>query len=389
MRALHTYSALVLGILFSLLGLSGSWLVYYPELDTWLLSVDTRATGSAVVSWQRVLDASDAAMGAGSGMTSILLPFGDRGPVRVMSQTGPEMASMQYAQAYLDPGTARVLAHKQVLSPDQPWQHNISGVAAAIHMGLFAGSVGYIIIGGLGICLLLTTLTGLGVWWPRGPWRRSAFIVTSKANSPAFIAHLHRVSGLYMTLLLLVMSVSGVYLGFRPWIDAAMGRIVSVTSQLGFAHAHVADEAGHAAQQHGSDYLDRVDLDRAIAAARGRFPDRELKAIRIMRGPMTSYLISLAAFDGSTRVAGTTDVLVDARGAVLESRNPDRESAFDFLSRWLRPFHLGNVFGPIGRALVFISGLLPLGFFATGVWIWLRRTQRARRAPRQRPQFVP
>jgi uncharacterized iron-regulated membrane protein len=43
---------------------------------------------------------------------------------------------------------------------------------------------------------------------------------------------------------------------------------------------------------------------------------------------------------------------------------------------WQRPLHEGEGLGPIFRFLVFLSGLLPLMFSVTGVWMWLKGRRR-------------
>lgn len=368
-RKIHLYLALFLGVWFSVLGLTGSWLVFYPEFDSWLHGFGTQATAREPVSWQRVLDASDAALLPGPGMTMIQLPFGESGPVMVMSQIGPEMMSIDYKQAYVEPVHARVLVTKRVLSADQSWRHNITGVAFTLHTALFMGAAGYVVVGIVGLFLLITLGAGVWMWWPRGRWRRAAFLMTSKPGSRAFLGDLHRVSGLYASAFLLILTLSGVCIGLRPYVEGVLSKVATMTPAPSIAHAHEPEPSATA-----------PDLDRAVTAARERFLGRSLQSMTLMRHGTTMYLIALAPFDGAGRPVGATQVVVDPSGVVRGVRDPALETAADAVMRWQRPLHIGAAFGTTGRWVAFITGLLPLGFFVTGIWIWLRRKRRRVRA---------
>lgn len=370
-RKLHLYVALVFGVVFSLLGLTGSWLVFYPELDSHLLGFDTRLPQTGAISWERVMDAADRAVGESNSMSMILRPFGEAGPVLVMSQFGPQMLSLDYGQAYIDPVSGEVLAARQVLSAKQSLRENLSGLAFALHSGLFIGPVGYSLVAILGLFLLFSALTGLWMWWPRGRWRAAAFLVATRPGSRAFIGDLHRVSGLYASLFLGLMAVTGVYYGMGPLVTRAVDAVLPVTprpSMAGVATHIDSSLAGPSA----------VNLDAAVAMATQLYPERALQSIVWMRGEHTGYQVSLTPYDRSARAVGATEIFIDSTGSVAGARDPVTETAGDALLRWLIPLHTGIALGTAGRTIVCVVGLLPLAFFTTGVIVWLRRRSRSR-----------
>jgi uncharacterized iron-regulated membrane protein len=367
-RKLHLYTALILGVLFSLIGLSGSWLVFYPEIDSVLLEVDTRAARPEPIRWQRALEASDAALKPGPGMTMLQLHFGETGPVLLSSQMGPDMFSTDYAQAYVDSVEGRVLAQRDVLSMDQPLRESLTGIALALHTALVVGPTGYLIIAFLGVWLLCVLVTGAWMWWPRGSWRSSAFLIKSRPGKRAFLGDLHRITGVYSFLFLLFLTLTGVYFGLRPYVNAALSRVVQITPPPQMSHAPTAHAGDHAAS-----------LDEIVAKARERFPARRVQSVMLMRGAGTMYVVSLAPRDGGTHPVGSTDVYLDSGANVQAVRDPAAETPADGVLRWLRPLHTGHAFGIPGRIVAFIMGLLPTAFMITGVWIWLRRRRQSQR----------
>lgn len=369
MRKLHRVAAFTFGILFCLLGLSGSWLVFYPELDALLLGVGTQTPTHGDIAWQRILDESDVALRSGSGMTVMQRPFGDHGPVLVMSQTGPSMVSSDFHQAYLDPTHATVLATKSVLSATQPWYLNITGVMVEIHTAAALGSAGYPLIAFVGVWLLIMLLAGAWMTWPRGRRWRAMFRLQAPAGSKAFLSELHRVSGLYAVAFLAVIVLTGIYFSLRPYVENVLSKVVAVTTALPVHHSPPPGA-------HASTFT----LDEIVDQARARFPSRRLQAITLMRGGATSYTVSLAAQDNATAVIGATELSFDASGVMQYVRDPAQETAADRVLRWARPLHTGAAFGWPGRATLFMLGLLPTVFFATGVTIWLRERRRRTRS---------
>ena len=374
-RQLHLYTALILGAVFSLFGLAGSWLAFYPHLDGVLLdfATDTRWRAERV-SWNATYGAAQTVTGPTNGMNGIMMPFGDHGPVIVFNQTRAEPTPLDYNMVYVDPGNARVLSAREMLASDQSLTRNLTGIAYAIHSGLIVGPAGHVVVAVLGLFLLFVIITGLVLWWPRGKWRRNAFLLLSSVGSRAFIGDLHRIFGLYASLFLGLLVVTGIYYALPDVVTKAVSAVLPVTHR-----------AQHSMSMHASDHSTHsADLDRAVATARAAFPERELQMLMAM--PNGFVQVNLAPRDGTSRV-GATEVSVGPDGALLAVRDPSRETVADSVLRWLMPLHTGAAFDTLGRAIVCILGFMPLAFFVTGIIIWLRRTraQRQRVFMRQHP----
>jgi uncharacterized iron-regulated membrane protein len=73
--------------------------------------------------------------------------------------------------------------------------------------------------------------------------------------------------------------------------------------------------------------------------------------------------------------AGSTPIYVDPyRGAVLASASPP-PTRVDNVQRMMGRLHEAIALGPVYTVLVFLSGLVPLVFFVTGLIMWLKKRQ--------------
>ena len=95
-------------------------------------------------------------------------------------------------------------------------------------------------------------------------------------------------------------------------------------------------------------------------------PSKKGEAIRVNLGTMDDGPVSVAYVDPyQKRIAGW--------------RNPPDAPGGERFIAWQRPLHAGEGWGPIWRALVFLSGFLPLIFVITGTVMWLK-TRKGRKA---------
>jgi len=106
------------------------------------------------------------ALASGAHIIAIQLPDQDDGPIAALARSGNGTAPLR--RAYLDPPTGRVLdasSGRDLLA----WLHSF-------HESLTLREYnGREIVGAVGIAMLLSSLSGIYLWWPVGGLRRSAF----------------------------------------------------------------------------------------------------------------------------------------------------------------------------------------------------------------------
>ncbi len=134
------------------------------------------------------------------------------GPVSVMglgaSAPGKRPA---LTSVWLDAADGHVLDQGPLLG-------GVLGLAHDVHEEMLIPGVGRQVVGWLGVAMLIQSLTGLWLWWPRVggvkmalSWKRSGFLTM----------RLHHLAGVLMMIPLAVLSVTGIWIAF-PQIGQAL-----------------------------------------------------------------------------------------------------------------------------------------------------------------------
>lgn len=355
---IHLWLGIGLGLLLVPIGLSGSLLVWHDHLD-------------AAIHPQRYAVTTGPALPA----TTLMTLAGERaGPsfrpwvIRFPESPGwPVVVSVRQARAepgerprmlsvYLDPPTGRVL---DVVN----FRTSLIGFLHRFHENLTIPEYsGRAIVGWSGVAMLILSLSGIYLWWPRRGGFRSGL---RWRRGPTVSLNLHHLLGFWIALPLAVVSATGIYLGFPQQGRQLLSSVapMSPTQRGGFNAPLLATP------QMSADTA----LDSALHVAPGAVP----AAVFAPTAQNRAWRVLVRLPD----MAGTTAVVVDdASGAV----NKVPQLSGDRTALWIRWIHEGSHAGAIWQVAVFISGLLPAVLAVTGLLIWLRK-RRARRAVIQNP----
>ncbi|MCA1974569.1 MAG: PepSY domain-containing protein [Caenispirillum sp.] len=218
---LHRHVGLWLGMVLSLIGVTGSLLVFDHALDEALNpQFWTAATAEGPhLPLQDLIAAAARALPDGQSPSDVSLPRVPGGAVLIYA--GP--AEDRYAlQVTVDPVVGRVLGQRPT---DEP----LMAVVYDLHYTLLAGDTGFVVVGLCGIALLVGLVSGVVVWWPRGGKWRQAFGIKRGASGARLTVDLHRTHGIYALPVLAVVAFSGVYMVFPEWITPAVSAVSPVT----------------------------------------------------------------------------------------------------------------------------------------------------------------
>ena len=291
-----------------------------------------------------------------------------------------------FDQAFIDPSDAHLIGSRQA-GPGWDRRHLVEGIYE-FHYTLLAGvwgrwlmgimALGWLIGNGVGFYL---TLPARGPFWKK--WKR-AWAIDWKARLRWLMLDLHRASGLWLFIGVIVLAFTSVSMNF---FDEAFTPAVSALSpSLPSPFDQPAPKAPGP---------DRIGFRGALAAAEGQAARRGLD----WRPASISYApdrnIYGVMFTGSGQVAyrklGPVTLYVDgASGAFVYADDVYADSGGRKLSRSLYPLHSGEVAGPIGVAIIFLLGLATAEMCVSGFYVWwkkrqsrraMERTKRAARAP--------
>lgn len=336
------------------ISISGGLLVWHDEIDSWFNPQRYAVSASPMLLPPVVYlaQAQEAVTSDPAKPRALALRYPEPGwPMRVVMRAQPSEpgARPRTLTIYLDPSTARVL---DVVD----FRASFFGFLHVFHENLTIPDYsGRQIVGWAGVGMLILSLTGIWLWWPRGGnflrglrWRRSML----------FTFNLHHLLGFWISLPLAVVSATGIYLSFPHTAREAMSSIASMTpqAQRGF---------GGQIAQHTA-----LTADQALAAAltaepKGRPVALFLPVQQRERPPIWRMQISRA---GSGEIV--TVMTDDRSGQTSRATAP---LSGDRAATWIRWIHEGSHSGIVWAIVVTLTGIFPTIFAVTGVIMWLRK----------------
>lgn len=373
LRRIHLGLGITLGALFGLLGLTGSALVFYLEIDAALNPLDqvesaAPAPGWDSPVWDRVL-ATARLHRPGPGGDWSFEVTGEPGaiPARYYPPTGHHGHHAEREMVWFSPDGARVLR-------TVTWGEYLMSWIYELHMHLLAGERGRQVAGWSGLAALLLIATGLATWWPRGSWRK-ALAFRREAVPLRRLRDLHKLAGLASFLLLFLLALTGGLLA-----------LPAVKEQL-FARAIAApDPVPQPRSGPPPPPAEQVPLTRALAAAHRALPGSTLAFIDVPADPAgTIRLRAQVPGDPHRRFPGSFAFVDQYSGRVLAVHDVRRGNAATRTAAWIRPLHDGSIAGLGGRLVALLAGLVPATLFATGLLHWFRRRDARRRRHRIAP----
>ena len=359
----HLYLGLTLGMVFALLGITGSVLVFYPEIDR-ALNPELRpsAPGAPAVSVQAVVDKVRALYPDREGGWRIEMPLNENTPVTIRYANASEREGRSFSPLLitLDPLTLEPTSRRV-------WGDYLVTFIYDLHYTLLFDKPGKIAVGIIGLIMLMSLLSGLWLWWPSKSRWRAALAPKVREGVVRRTYDLHVLGGVYGALLLMVLVLTGAGLALPEQTRS----LVAGTFTLRPLPEVVSDAAPEAAL---------IQLDDAVAIALERFPQSQLRWVDVPGRDGGLLAIRVYQPDEPGRRFPKTKLWLDSTtGEILGVWDPAENASGNTVLDWLHPLHNGEAFGLAGRWLAFVAGLLPLLLFATGIIRW-RQKRRAKAA---------
>jgi uncharacterized iron-regulated membrane protein len=352
MFQVHLWTGLALGVYALITGVTGSILVFQPELEARTLplfysipSSDRPLADPAVVI--RKLEAAY----PGHRLSSINWPSPQRHSFVAYPSRHGEVKTV-----FAHPYSGDVLGEL----PEAGWLF----WTRELHVYLLGGRTGLKANGIASGVLVFVGLTGLIVWWPGLlRWTR-ALLIDINRGWRRIIFDLHSAVGFWTAAVVLLWAFSGVYLTFAPEFRDAVSAVSPLTVRTNLPRSDMPPAAV-------APPAPATLVSRALAAVPGAHPERYERALR-ERDP----IVVLVALDvpGDRISADESSIYFDQySGALLAIRAERGTTAGDLLMAWLFPLHAGWFGGmPIKIVWALLGLSLPL-MFVTGTIMWWNR----------------
>lgn len=372
----HLYVALTIGFFFVVLGLTGSFNVFIYELEEYGLPPVRHEANAQPRSLDEIMQTVKAAHPEKRGKWSILLPNYGNDYLWVVYPKPVETADELYApfRVLVDPYSGKIVAESY-------WGQTLWTLIYEVHAALMTGKLGAEIgrigvrtVCFLGLFLFISALTGLYLWWPR--WRKFTKAVTIKrgASPERFYFDLHKTTGFYSSIVLLILAFTGFSFSYADYIKPLI-RGFSAVKEKHLEEPEVKSRVIGNAQP--------LSIARAVAQANTIFPNTELRGISTPDGQEGVYCISKRQSGEANYRWPRSKVWIDQySGKVLAVQDPNKFTAGETFLNVLWPLHNGEAFGLASRIVWCVMGFAPLVLYTTGVIRWLqKRKAKSHRRP--------
>lgn len=366
----HLWIGVAAFIPFVILGITGSVLVFHHELEHWVAPHRYELSAGAPLPLAAQIERARTALPDGFVVSAVRPPEDSGSPVLVQARATARPADGQRPDTrtiYLDPASGRVL---DVANP----RAEAFGIMHVLHGSLMIPENGRKVVGWLGWFMLISSLTGIWLWWPRG---RSFWRGFRWSRSPRTTTNLHHLAGFWIAIPLAIISFTGVYISFPQMSRAVLGALTGAPSAA-------ARPPGGGGPGGGPPPIENPNLtaDAAAAAALAAAPDGHLIAVNLPTpgrdGAAPAWRVQLKL----PNAEANSNISVNDLTGEAEARGGAAPAADQNAARLMRRLHDGTDFGMVWRVIVALTGLAPAVLGVTGIVMWLRR-RAARRAIRR------
>ena len=367
----HLRLALVVGAALAVIGLTGSALVFYAELDEalnpGLLLADPAPATAPRRSLAEVLGAS-AAEAADWRLAGLVGPRNGAANWDVLyDRPGVTPGAPVTRDVLVDPVSGRVHGHRDC-DPGRWLPDYLTGFLFLLHDTLLVPWHGDTAVGVLAVLFFVSVLSGLILWWPLGGSILRALRPRPRAGGARLNLELHRLPGAWLSPVLLAVLVSGISMNLS-------GPFNWLVRQASPGSAAPPPEASSPAAGRA-----RLGLDAIIARAAAAAPGGRLYYARTPSTADGVFSVTFVDVPGTSRFWAERVFTLDAySGEVLQVRDATtRRTAGDAFLDWQWPLHSGMAFGWPGRLAVFAAGLACPLLYVTGLVRWWRKRRAAR-----------
>ncbi|MBC8769115.1 PepSY domain-containing protein [Arenibacter sp. BSSL-BM3] len=353
-RNLHLWLGLTCGLIASISGLTGSLYIWQPEITT-LLNPELLTIGqnNPLPDTRLYTTAYNLMEQHGDSLAKINLPYREQQTISLVYKNGETQYYHPISGFFLGKKSSSIEFFENLLN---------------FHRTLGIPKIGKYITGGSTILFFLLLLSsGAYLWWKTYSTNfTKGFKIKWKAKKKKLNYDLHKVLGASFFIPHMVIAFTGAYFTYSTYYKT----VLSIFDDSNKTKLDLEEQTISSAKPY-QDYL--------------RNPDKEydLRAVilpkNIQDGYHFRYIQDRFLMEGPRK---TKELKIDPKGTITSLTDFQTDSNSNRIVAQFYPVHIGEIAGLWGRILVFISGLIPITLFITGLKLYLLKTKRRLKTPR-------
>lgn len=348
----HLVLGLALGLYLTVMGVTGTFLVFNREADTALNPyLTSKHMNKPLAPFSQIVAAFERENG-GQIATRLRLKFRDG----VWGATLDDKTSVA-RHIYVDPHTAQVVGVRTRTS-------TLNGWVSWLHFNLFAGDVGELLNGYGGILGVFLLLSGIYVWWPRSKkaWRNISKGAPKNATFPRRLHDVHVWSGIASSAALVLICVTGAIFTFKKPVQSAVYALTGTKEKSKI-------QVSASRPRKSWDELFQIG-DRAL-------PGDWVSSVDLPKKASEPFILRKNLPDAD-RWRGSVSATVDpVSGAILRLDNTRQQAVGVQIMEMVWPLHAGWWGGWPTKIFYALIGLCPLALTVSGCGKWALRKRHA------------
>ncbi|WP_099366658.1 PepSY-associated TM helix domain-containing protein [Sphingobacterium sp. 1.A.4] len=353
---LHLWPSIVSGIIVVFVCLTGTIIVYSDEI------VDAMAGDAKYVQPQdQKLDLETLLEIQKKEIPGILPSYVlyYKEPGRAVVINGFDPKNIRLSMIYMDPYTGKIIKYDKTI--------HFFFLMAHMHAHMMLKTTGGWIVIIATIVFVLSTLTGIVLWWPKR-WtkttRKASFTIKWKARFKRLNYDLHNVLGFYSMLICFILGMTGLIIFFQPLMKMTMNSFGATTEDWHKSLPKV-KESGQ--------FIDAFPLMDKLF--------QEIPHKKVIKYWVYDYAKSgVFAFHIADRAGLKSDENRDVRYFDKYTGKPYviniQQDKHNKVENWVWQLQMGQWLGQVGKFSTFIAGLISTSLPITGFLIWYGRRKR-------------
>ncbi len=374
---LHRWTGLTMAGFLIIVGLTGSLLAFWLEINQWLTPELYPGPRAGIELDAAALARRAETLVPGAQVRTVYLGY--PGSAQIGIEASDRALPLDFEYIHLDPIDGHELG--RVTWHGLPRRKNdIMPFVYGLHMYLAMSGIGEWILGAVAIFWTIDCFVGYYLTLPmRGERSRKGFfarwkpswLVKFKSSFYRVNFDLHRAAGLWLWAMLLVYAWSSVFFTLPNFYTRATQLVLDfetpVWAQAGTPQTDArAPKEWEAAQATGERLMSEQ------ARQHGFTIERPLALYNLRDKGLYEYRVRSSRDIGDK--AGSTSILFDSRSGELKTLSlPTGHHDGATLTTWLVELHTANIFGLPYRIFVCALGLVVAMLSATGVYIWWKK----------------
>ncbi|MBH8561824.1 PepSY domain-containing protein [Nostoc sp. CENA67] len=354
---LHRYIGLAVGLLTAFVGLTGSFLVFKPEIEQLLISqrVGRIVPQEQMVSIDTILETVKYAIANRPNLTF----YSIRLPATVSSPYQADLfdANNQLIRLFIHPYTGEIINWNQADS-------SLERVILYLHYNLMLGKNGQILVGITGLLLFILCITGL-ILWPG--WRKliTGFKIKWNAHPKRVNFDIHKVTGIVTAIFLACTAFTGFCWNFSDWTYPVI-------------YAATFTPQPEEVTSKPLDNQQPLKLSQILKNSHQVFPNATTFSVTIPSKPEDAIYISKRQ-NHEHLFYGESGVYIDQySGEVLQVVDSLKLSLADRIFSTFHYLHYGTFWGLGSRIFYIFVGLIPTILFVTSFVMYKYRKNKTK-----------